>query len=180
MLFIKNMHTTTKSGYRCLPVTEAQQVLLYVIRGTALKKVCAVCDAPAPQTIHWLKSFLGFINFYADFLPSLSNTLEQLYSLLHKHWPWSWGSDEQTEFQKAYTQLSLPSLLVRYCEQKDLLLACNGSTYRVDALLSHRMENGSGKLIAYSACTLALAKRCYSQHNKEALAIIFGFTKFRQ
>ena len=36
------------------------------------EKVRAIRDAPAPTNIHQLKSFLGLINFYAKFLPNLS------------------------------------------------------------------------------------------------------------
>ena len=74
----------------------------------------------------------------------------------------------------------MSSLLVHYCEQRDLLLATNASPCGVGAVLSHCMEDGSEKLIAYASWSLSTAERPYSQLNKEALAIIFVVTKFRQ
>ena len=42
------------------------------------------------------------------------------------------------------------------------------------------MEDSSDRPIAFASCTLSLAKRKYSQLNKEALSIVFGVTRFHQ
>lgn len=47
----------------------------------AEKELTAIRDAPQPTE---LKAFLGLLNYYHKFLPNLSSTLEQLYSLLQK------------------------------------------------------------------------------------------------
>ena len=49
----------------------------------------AIVDAPVPEDISQLKSFLGLVNYYAKFLPCLADTLAPLYKLLTKHQPWS-------------------------------------------------------------------------------------------
>ena len=49
-------------------------------------KVKGVVNAPAPQDIIEIRSFL---NYYSKFLPDLSFTLAPLYSLLRKQMRWS-------------------------------------------------------------------------------------------
>ena len=143
-------------------------------------KVRAIRDAPAPTNIHQLKSFLGLINFYAKFLPNLSTVLAPLYVLLQKHHPWTWGPSQQKVFQHAKDRLLSSSLLVHYSEQQPLLLASEASPYGLDAVLSHMMADRSERPIAYASRSLMATERRYSQLDKEALAIIFAVTRFRQ
>ena len=47
-------------------------------------KIIAIQEAPQPKNVTELKSFLGLLNYYSKFLPSLSSTLAPLYTLLQK------------------------------------------------------------------------------------------------
>ena len=47
-------------------------------------------------------------------------------------------------------------------------------------MISHRMEGGVEKPIAFASRTLALAEKNYSQLEKEALAIVFAVKKFER
>ena len=51
---------------------------------------------------------------------------------------------------------------------------------RVGALLSHIMENGDEKLIAFASRTLATSECSYAQIEKEALSISCGIKKFHK
>ena len=71
------------------------------------EKVRAIVEAPAPQNITQLKSFLGMLNYYSKFLPNLSTLLATLYKLLHKKMSWQWGKAQQEAFFNAKELLVL-------------------------------------------------------------------------
>ena len=144
------------------------------------EKIRAIRDAPAPRNVSQLKSFLGLVNYYGKFLPHLSSTLSPLYSLLQKQTKWTWGDSQRQAFQEAKAQLTSDCLLVHYDPDKELFLACDASPYGVGAVVSHRMEDGQEKPVAFASRSLVPAERKYSQLDKEALAIIFGVKKFQQ
>ena len=65
-------------------------------------------------------------------------------------------------------------LLVHFNPNLPLVLACDASPYGIGAVLSHRMDNGQDKPIAFASRSLLPADKKYSQLDKEALAVIFG------
>ena len=130
--------------------------------------------------ISQLKSFLGLINYYCKFLPNLSNTLAPLYRLLQKNMKWYWRPEQQQAFQTAKKSLTSDCLLVHFDPSKRLILACDASPYGIGAVLSHQMENGHDKPIAFTSRILAPAERKYSQLEKEGLAVVVGVKQFHQ
>lgn len=122
-------------------------------------KVRAIKNAPAPADVSQLKSFLGLVNYYCKFLPNLSNTLAPLYRLLQKNAKWNWGPEQKKAFQKAKESLTSDCLLIHFDPTKELILACDASPYGIGAVLSHRMDDGTDKPIAFSSRSLALAEK---------------------
>ena len=90
------------------------------------------------------------------------------------------GSPQQRAFQKAKSMLTSDSILVHYSNTAELLLAADTSPYGVGAVLSHRFNDGTEKPVAYASRSLSKAEKNYSQLDKEALAIVFTVTRFRQ
>ena len=144
------------------------------------RKVEAVKAAPAPTDLTQLKSFLGLINYYCKFLPNLFTTLSPLYSLLRKNTRWKWGPEQQKAFDTAKSQLTSDRILEHYDPDKPIILACDASPCGLGGVLSHKLENGVEKPIAYTSRPLAPAEKKYSLIEKEALAIVFGVKRFHQ
>ena len=71
--------------------------------------------------------------------------------------------------------LESPNLLIHFDGSKPLILACDASPYGVGAILSHLMEDGSERCVAFASRLLAAAtEKQYSQLDKEVLANNFG------
>ena len=118
------------------------------------------------------------MNYYDKFLPDLSRILVSLYRLLQLEMKWTWGAQQKKAFTDVKLMLTSDCLLVHYDPTKELVVACDASPYGVEALLSHRCEDGQERPVAYDSRSLAEAEKKYSQLEKEALAIIFAVKKF--
>ena len=143
-------------------------------------KVRAVAEAPEPLRVDELRSFLGLVNYYGKFLHNLASTAAPLFQLLHKGAPWVWGKVQRAAFKEVKKLLQSSDLLVHFDPQKQLVLACDASPYGIGAVLSHVMDDGTEKPIAFASHTLASSERRYSQLDNEALAIMFGVKRFHQ
>ena len=88
-----------------------------------------------------------------------------------------WDTIHQQAFKQAKQQLASSQVLIHY-DRKEPLLACDASPYRIGAVLSHRMEDDFEQPVTFASRLLSPAEKNYAQSKKEALAIIFGVTKF--
>lgn len=144
------------------------------------EKVKAIQEMPQPTDVKQLQAYLGMVNYYSRFLPQLSTVLAPLYALLQKGVKWCWEDQHERAWTDSKRLLQSPHLLVHFDSTKHIILSCDASNYGVGAVISHRMEDGSERPVAFASRTMNSAEKNYSQVEKEALAIIFGIKKFHQ
>ena len=70
--------------------------------------------------------------------------------------------------------------MVHYDLKRELRLACDVSSYGLGAVLSHVMDDGTERPVAYASRSLSPSERNYAQIEREALSIIYGVKKFHQ
>ncbi len=157
---------------KCEFLTDEVQYLGHIISAEGVRpakaKTRAILDAPAPNNVSQLRSFLGMVNYYGKFMSNLSTKLAPLYQLLKKKANWQWGPTEMKTFEEVKKMLSEVPVLEHYDPEKPLTLATDASPYGVGAVLSHVMPDGSEKPIAYASRSLNEVEKRYSQIDKEA------------
>ncbi|XP_037566386.1 uncharacterized protein K02A2.6-like [Dermacentor silvarum] len=169
---------------KCTFLERQVQYLGHVVTAAGFQpnpeKVEAVLKAPRPKDVKALQSYLGLVNFYRTFLPGLSSVLHPLNELLVAKVPWEWREDHERAFQRSKELLVSAAVLAHYDPKKPVVLVCDASPYGVGAVLAYREDSGAERPIAFASRSLATAERNYSHLDKQALALMFGVTKFRK
>ena len=147
---------------------------------TSKEKVRAVVDAPRPHDVSTLRSYIGLLNYYGRFLPDLATILHPLYDLLKHKQEWKWTTSCEQAFLKTKEMIASSQVMTHYDLSRPLYLACDASSYGIAAVISHVMDDGGERPIAFASRVLSSSERNYAQIEKEALSIIFGIKKFHQ
>ena len=71
-------------------------------------------------------------------------------------------NQQRKTFRQAKQILVKSNLLVHYDLGKPIKLSCDASPYRVGACLSHVMEDGTERPVAFASRTLAPAEKNYA------------------
>ena len=113
------------------------------------EKKRAILEAPTPQNMQQLRSFLGLLNYNGKFLPHLTSTLAPVYCLLKKHTRWHWNRDQDEAFHNAKQLLTSAEVLTPYDPKQRLVLLCDASPYGIGAVLptSSRMAQNTPSLM---------------------------------
>lgn len=167
---------------KCSFMLPQVEYLGHVISGEGLEpskeKLRAVLEAPEPKNTTQLRSLVGLINYYSKFLPQASTVMAPMYKLLKASARWRWGPQQRRAFEAVKKLLTSSKVLVHFDPARTLTLTCDASPYGVGYVLSHQMEDGTERPVAYASRSLTEAERKYAQLEKEALAIVSGVKKF--
>ncbi len=136
---------------KCLFLQDKVEYLGHVLDAEGLhasdSKVEAVLKVPNPKNVKELRSFLGMMNYYRKFIPSLATILKPLTSLLEKNHKWAWNEECVRAFEKAKALLTSSPVLVHYDPKLPMRMAADASAYGVGAVISHVFPNGEEKPI---------------------------------
>ena len=73
------------------------------------KEAIELCEAPKDKDT--LRSFLGLLGFYRNFVPRFSHTAEPLLKLLQKNAKFSWEDEQERAYKDLKTALLNPPIL---------------------------------------------------------------------
>ncbi|QRW25741.1 Retrotransposable element Tf2 protein [Rhizoctonia solani] len=142
-------------------------------------KVTNALNWSIPKNVKNIQEFLGFVNFYRQFIPNFGNMAQPLYNLLKKDSTWKWELAEQQSFEGLKKCLTSAPLLLQPDTTKQFYIECDASDYATGAILSQRNEEGKLAPVVYLSKSLSLAKKNYDIFDKELLAVIRAFKEWR-
>ncbi|XP_049865697.1 uncharacterized protein K02A2.6-like isoform X1 [Pectinophora gossypiella] len=134
-------------------------------------------NAPAPTNLTMLKSFLGKVNYYSRFLNNMATALTPLYECT-KRGKFKWTKECQFAFELIKNKLANTENLKHFNPEQPIIITCDASQSGLAAILSNRDEKGVIKPVAYASKKLNSTEIKYAAIDKEAMAIVFGITKF--
>ena len=126
------------------------------------EKIEAIVNAPKPENLTQLRAFLGMVNYYARFLPNLASVLHPPNQLSQKDVKFQWTSATQKAFEKVKKLITSDTVLTHYNPDLPVRLTCDSSAYSLGAVISHVMENGEERPIAFASHTLSAAEKNYA------------------
>ncbi|KFD63475.1 hypothetical protein M514_08570 [Trichuris suis] len=143
-------------------------------------RTAAITRMPVPTNVSQLRSFLGMVNHYGQFIRNLCDVRAPLDRLLRKDARFEWTPRCQQAFDQVISIITSDLLLAHYDPRQEIIVAADASSNGLGAVISHRYADGSEKAISHASRTLTSAEKHYSQIEKEALALIFALQKFHK
>ncbi|GBP19531.1 Retrovirus-related Pol polyprotein from transposon 412 [Eumeta japonica] len=144
------------------------------------EKIKDIENSPQPTEVSSLRTFLGMINYYQQFIPNLASKLNPLYQLLKKDAVFQWSVQCEKAFQELKEEICGDKVLIPFHADLPVTLATDASPTGFGGVLSHIMPDKTERPIAFASRSLTKAEKGYSQLDKEAAALIWGLKKFFQ
>ena len=141
-------------------------------------KIEAIEKLPPPSSVKGIRSFLGHAGFYRRFIKDFSQIAKPLSNLLVQGIPFEFDSQCLHAFTVWKDKLISAPIVVAPDWSFPFELMCDASDYAIGAVLGQKREK-IFQVIYYASRTLNDAQLNYATTEKELLAIVFAFDKFR-
>ncbi|GJT79111.1 reverse transcriptase domain-containing protein [Tanacetum coccineum] len=141
-------------------------------------KIDVIAKLPHPTTVKGIRSFLGHAGFYRRFIKEFSKKIRPMTHLLEKNTPFIFSEDCIQAFQILKKKLTEAPILIAPDWDKPFELMCDASDYAIGAVLGQRIEKHF-RPIHYASKTMTEAESNYTTTEKEMLAVVYAFKKFR-
>ena len=149
------------------------EYLGYIISKEGIKadpvKTQAIWDWTTPKTKKEIQCFLGFCNFYRQFIEGFSRTANSLHDRIQKKYDgkWEWGEKEQQAFDELRRKLTTTPVMVHFDPRAPIKLETDASKYVGSGILSQQCEDGKWRPVAYRSKTMQDTECNYDIYDKE-------------
>jgi hypothetical protein len=141
-------------------------------------KVETVEQPPPPTDVKSLRSYLGHAGFYRRFIKEFSKITKPLTNLLQKDVAFDFDEKCLAAFRTLKRALVSAPIIQPLDWSQPFEIMCDASDYAIGAVLGQRKE-GRVHAVYYTSKTLKGAQLNYATTEKELLAMVFAFEKFR-
>ncbi|GJW28409.1 reverse transcriptase domain-containing protein [Tanacetum coccineum] len=141
-------------------------------------KVDVIAKLPHPTTVKGIRSFLGHAGFYRRFIQDFSKIARPMTHLLEKETPFIFSKECIKAFETLKMKLTQAPILVAPDWDLPFEIMCDASDFAVGAVLGQR-KTKHFQPIHYASKTMTEAQAHYTTTEKELLAVVYAFEKFR-
>ncbi|GJU59841.1 reverse transcriptase domain-containing protein [Tanacetum coccineum] len=141
-------------------------------------KVDVIAKLPHPTSVKGIRSFLGHAGFYRRFIQDFSKIARPMTHLLEKDTPFIFSKECIESFNILKKKLTEAPILVAPDWDLPFKIMCDASDYAVGAVLGQR-KTKHFQPIHYASKTMMDAQAHYTTTEKELLAVVYAFEKFR-
>jgi hypothetical protein len=145
-------------------------------------KVKASREWEPPTCIRDVQCFLGFANFYRQFIHQYSQKGRLLYDLLRKDTLFAWTAAHSQVFDELTEAFCSAPILRHFDPALETIVETDASNFAAAGVLSQRFPEGDGLVlhpVAYYSRKLTPAECNYGIGDKELLAIVIAFEEWR-
>ena len=141
-----------------------------VVRGGQVKmdpvKVKGIANWPTPTSVKEIRAFLGFGNFYKDFIDHYSLITQPLHDLTKKSRKWEWTSLQDHTFQYLKHKFTSYLILKNVDQTKPFTLDTDASDHAIGAALTQEFEDGQHP-VAFFSKSLNPAEQNYNIYDRD-------------
>lgn len=141
-------------------------------------KVACVKDWPFPKTISDLRAFLGFANYYRNYVPGFSTVAEPLNECLRKNVQIVQTEERLRVFEHIKTLLTTAPALGLFRKEGDVVIDVDASGFGASAICQ-QWQDGHLRVLEYASRCFSKAERNYCATRREMCALIFALKHFR-
>ncbi|GKC69068.1 reverse transcriptase domain-containing protein [Tanacetum coccineum] len=141
-------------------------------------KIDVIAIQPPPTSVKAIRSFLGHAEFYCRFIKDFSKISRLMTKLLEKDAVFDFNKECIEAFESLKEKLTNAPIMISPDWSQPFELMCNASDFAVRAVLGQR-EGKHFHPIYFASKTLNNAQQNYTITEKELLAVVFAFNKFR-
>ena len=113
-------------------------------------KLKAVRDWAKPQDVRDIRSFLGFANYYRQFVKNFAGVAGPLTDLTRKNVPWQWGPYQRQAFEQLKDALCTAPVLLFLDPQLPYTVVTDASGSAAGGVLMQDQGNGLQPLVFLS------------------------------
>ncbi|KAG7552337.1 Integrase catalytic core [Arabidopsis thaliana x Arabidopsis arenosa] len=141
-------------------------------------KVDVMMQLQPPKTVKGIRSFLGHAGFYRRFIKDFSKLARPLTRLLCKKTEFTFDEECLTAFKLIKEALVTAPVVQAPNWDYPFEIMCDASDYAVGGVLGQKIDKKL-HVIYYASRTMDDAQVGYATTEKELLAVVFAFEKFR-
>ncbi len=139
----------------------------------------AIINAPAPSDTVQLRSLLGLLSWYNEFIPNFASVVMPLRTCLKDESGFHRSEEAKQSLTEVKKLLIHSPALALFDPGLPVIISTDASAYRLGAVFSQVGAVDQEHTVAFASRTLTLAEQKYSNIEKEALACVWAVEKWR-